>query len=272
MNLDHIANELRLQPGKRIKLADFDPGFDGGLPGFKETENLLITNRERLMEFQTLLFAERKRSLLIVLQGMDSSGKDGVMRHVMHGVNPKSCTVTSFKTPTIEEIEHDFLWRVHKACPRKGHIGIFDRSHYGDVLVVRVRGLVEKSVWKKRYDQINDFERMLTENGTTILKFFLNISKDEQRKRLQKRLDDPTKNWKMSLSDIHNRELWDSYMDAYEAVMNKCNTDYAPWYIISSDKKWFRNLMISHIINHTLESMNMQYPRPEYDPSKIIIT
>jgi len=202
---------------------------------------------------------------------MDASGKDGTIRHVMYGVNPQVCSVTSFKAPTSEELDHDFLWRIHNAVPPRGEIGIFNRSHYEDVLIVRVHDLVPKTVWSARYEQINDFEKMLSKNNVTILKFFLHISKDEQKERLQERLNDPTKNWKMNPEDLKERELWDDYQKAYEVAIEKCSTKYAPWYIIPANKKWFRNIAVSEIIIETLENLKMKFPKPAFDPSTIVV-
>ena len=209
------------------------------------------------------LYAESKHRLLIVLQAMDTGGKDGVIRHVMSGVNPQGCQVTSFKVPTAEELAHDFLWRIHQQVPRRGYIGIFNRSHYEDVLVVRVHDLVPKKVWQQRYEQINQFEKLLSETGTTILKFFLHISKDEQKRRLEARRDTPEKQWKFSLGDLKEREYWDDYMDAYEDALTRCSTRWAPWYIVPANQKWYRNLVVARTIVKTLESFDMKYPEPE---------
>jgi PPK2 family polyphosphate:nucleotide phosphotransferase len=222
-----------------------------------------------LRELQHLLYADRRHSLLIVLQALDAGGKDGTIRHVMSGVNPQGCEVTSFKAPSHEDLDHDFLWRVHHAVPRRGDIGIFNRSHYEDVLVVRVHKIVPKSVWPERYEQINDFEKMLTANGVTILKFFLHISKDEQLRRFQSRLSDPAKNWKLSLPDFSEREHWDEYMEAYEDALTKCSTKNAPWYVIPSNQKWFRNYAISCIVIEALERMKLKFPPASIDVSQI---
>jgi PPK2 family polyphosphate:nucleotide phosphotransferase len=203
-----------------------------------------------------------------VLQGMDAAGKDGTIRHVMSGVNPQGCHVTSFKAPTRDESEHDFLWRAHLAVPERGQIGIFNRSYYEDVLVVRVHNLVPKDVWKKRFAQINVFEELLAENGVMVLKFFLHISKDEQKKRFQERLDDPSHQWKLSPADFAERKFWDQYVEAYEEALSKCSTAVAPWYIIPANHKWFRNLAISKIVAQTLEDFRMKYPKPAFDLSQ----
>jgi PPK2 family polyphosphate:nucleotide phosphotransferase len=211
---------------------------------------------------QEILYAEHKHKLLIVLQGMDTAGKDGAIRHVFEGVDPLGVRVASFKVPSAEELDHDYLWRIHKAVPAAGEIVIFNRSHYEDVLVVRVHKLVAPAVWKKRYDQINAFERHLTQTGTTIVKFFLNIDFDEQKKRLQARLEDPTKQWKFNPQDLKERKLWPVYMKAYEDALGKTSTAYAPWHIVPANRKWYRDLVISSILVETLENLKLQYPQP----------
>src|SRR5438128_9359820 len=221
-------------------------------------------------ELQYLMYAENKHSLLIVLQGLDAGGKDGVVRHVLTGMNPSGCVAVNFKQPTVEDLAHDFLWRVHPHVPRKGSVTIFNRSHYEDVLVATVHGLVPEKVWSKRYDQINDFEELIsTENNTTILKFFLHISKDEQLARFAKRLDDPARQWKISESDYKERGYWDDYREAFEDVLDKTSTGHAPWFIIPSNHKWFRDLAISQIIVRQMEDMHMQMPKPTADLAKI---
>ncbi|MEA2337404.1 MAG: hypothetical protein QOE82_1411 [Thermoanaerobaculia bacterium] len=225
--------------------------------------------QERLGELQELLFAEHRHKILVILQGMDTSGKDGTVRHVMSGVSPSGVRVVSFKKPTAEELEHDFLWRVHAKTPGTGEIAVFNRSHYEDVLVVRVHDLVGEKVWRKRYNQINAFEEALIAGGTTILKFFLNISKSEQRKRLQERIDDPKKRWKFQHGDIEERALWDKYMKAYEDMLEKTSTKRAPWYAIPSDAKWYRNLAVGAVIVEALESLGMEYPN--VDLSKEVV-
>lgn len=222
---------------------------------------------EKLSGLHDLLYAEQKRAILIVLQGMDAAGKDGTIKHVMSGVNPQGCTVTPFKQPTPLEANHDFLWRIHAAVPPKGAVGIFNRSHYEDVLIARVHNLVPPDVWKKRYDQINAFEENLTGNGVHILKFFLHMSSGEQKKRFEERLTDPRKNWKISASDFKEREYWDQYQDAYQDAIAKCSTKYAPWYVIPSDHKWFRNFAVGEVVVKTLESFKMSYPK--VDPQKL---
>jgi PPK2 family polyphosphate:nucleotide phosphotransferase len=226
----------------------------------REARAQLAELHPRLNELQELLYANRRHALLIVLQGMDTSGKDGVIKHVVGAFNPQGCRVASFKAPTALELSHDYLWRVHRVTPPKGMVGIFNRSHYEDILVVRVENLVHPEVWGQRYDQINDFERLLAENGVIVCKFFLHISHDEQRKRLAERLADPTAHWKFNPSDLEARNKWDDYMAAYEAALERCNTPYAPWYIIPADKKWYRNLVISRILRDRLQELDMQWP------------
>jgi PPK2 family polyphosphate:nucleotide phosphotransferase len=218
-----------------------------------------------------LLYAEQKHKVLIVLQGMDTSGKDGTIRRVFEGVNPQGVRVASFKQPTPEELDRDFLWRVHKQVPGKGEMVIFNRSHYEDVLVVRVHELVPKEVWSKRYEHINSFERMLADEGTTILKFFLHIDQEEQKQRLQARLDDPHKHWKFNPADLEERKLWPKYMKAYEEAISKTSTDGAPWYIVPANRKWYRNIVVGTIIVEALTRLNMRYPEPEFDAAKIQI-
>jgi PPK2 family polyphosphate:nucleotide phosphotransferase len=221
-------------------------------------------------QLQYRMYAENKHSLLIVLQGLDAAGKDGVVRHVLSGMNPSGCVSVNFKQPTKEDLAHDFLWRVHPHVPAKGSVAIFNRSHYEDVLVVRVHGLAPEKVWSKRYDQINDFERLITtENNTTILKFFLHISKEEQLARFKKRLDDPARQWKISDSDYKERDYWGDYIKAFEDVLTETSTDYAPWFIIPSNHKWFRDLAISQIIVRQMEDMNMQLPKPTVNLAEI---
>ncbi len=265
----NFSKELLVTPGKKVKLAKWDAEETLGWQKDRKMKASLDKAIERLDNLQYLLYAEHKRTLLIVLQGLDASGKDGTIRHVMSGVNPQGCTVMSFKKPSADEMSHDYLWRIHKAVPEYGNIGIFNRSLYEDVLVVRVHNMVPKDVWSRRYDQINKFEELLHDNNVKIVKFFLHISKDEQKKRFQQRIDDPDRRWKISESDFDERKFWDDYTDAYEAVLTKCSTDHAPWYIIPANKKWFRNLAVSHIIAETLEDMNMKFPLPTVDVKKL---
>jgi PPK2 family polyphosphate:nucleotide phosphotransferase len=261
----------RVKPGSKIDLSEWDPNDTDGFDGDKDDgkEALLELNR-RLEASQELLYAEGKHKVLVVLQGMDTSGKDGTIRHVFEGVNPQGVRVASFKVPTAEESAHDYLWRVHKQTPGKGEITIFNRSHYEDVLVVRVHNLVPEAVWKKRYEQIRNFEQMLSEEGTLILKFFLHIDLKEQKERLQARLDDPSKHWKFSSADLKERALWNEYTSAYEEMLGKTSTDYAPWYIIPANKKWFRNWLIGSILVEQLDKLDMHYP-PAEDLTGIVI-
>lgn len=262
--MKNLAHQLIVPPGSRFKLAGIDPGETHGATK-SGADSRLEKNCGRLSVLQYLLYAEARRSLLVVLQGIDAGGKDGTIRHVMSGLNPQGVDVTPFKVPEGEEKRHDYLWRIHKAVPENGKIGIFNRSHYEDVLVVRVHGLVPKSVWEKRYEQINHFEEMLSANGVHILKFLLMISKDEQAKRFRERLDDKSKNWKFSLADVKEREYWDDYIEAYQDMLRECSTKVAPWYVIPANKKWFRNLAVSEIMVHALESMNLKFPKPTAD-------
>jgi PPK2 family polyphosphate:nucleotide phosphotransferase len=255
-----LTEKLVVHPGKKLRLKDRSPEATDGFS--KETGILeTVQLHEKLEHLQDKLYAEHKRSLLIVLQAMDAGGKDGTIKHVMSGVNPQGCQVTPFKQPTSKELEHDFLWRVHPAAPAKGMIAIFNRSHYEDVLIVRVHDLVPEDVWMKRYDQINAFEELLARNGTTILKFFLHISKDEQKRRFDARHEDPNKNWKSSEADERERKFWDDYQLAYQDALEKTSKKHAPWFVIPANEKWFRDLAISHIVVKTLEDLNLQYPK-----------
>ncbi len=249
--------------GKDFRLADLDPDDTAGVTDEKVADKLARENTAKLAKLQNKLYAEHKRSLLIVLQATDAGGKDGTIRHVMSGVNPQGCSVTSFKQPSQIEKDHDFLWRIHQAVPARGNIGIFNRSHYEDVLVVRVHELVPEKVWSKRYEQIRDFEKMLEESGVCIVKFFLHITQAEQFKRFQARQTDPDKNWKSSPSDLAESKFWDEYQVAYEDALRKCSRRYAPWYVIPANNKWFRNFAVSQILVDTLEDLHLQYPKAE---------
>ena len=260
-----------VKPRQNIKLTDIDPDDTGKFKQKDEAKELLEQNIERMAELQNILYAEGKHALLIVLQALDAGGKDGTIRSIMSGVNPQGVRVTSFKRPTEEELAHDFLWRIHKAVPRRGMIGIFNRSHYEDVLVVRVHNLVPESVWQKRYEHINNFERLLADNGITILKFYLHISKEEQKERLQARLDQPHKRWKFDPRDLDERALWNDYWDAFETAFINCSTDIAPWHIVPANNKWYRNLVISEKIVETLEGLNLKYPEPPAGLDGIVI-
>jgi len=264
-----FSKRFLVAPHTRSKLGEFDPDDTAGFEKGDKAHARLEKNITRMEDLQYRLYAGSRRALLVILQGMDASGKDGTVRHVMSGLNPQGCRVTSFKVPSAEEAGHDFLWRIHRAVPAHGEIGIFNRSHYEDVLVVRVHQLVPKSVWSARYDQINAFEKLLTENGVTILKFFLHISKQEQKERLEARLEDSSRNWKISPADLKERERWGDYVKAYETVLSRCSTPAIPWFVIPSNKKWFRNLAVSQIIVETLERMNPKFPKATFDVSKL---
>jgi PPK2 family polyphosphate:nucleotide phosphotransferase len=260
---ESVSTKRYLVPkGTRVKLGDWPPGDTGGFHGNKEEGKAAIGDIIRKLDpLQELLYAEHKHSVLIVLQGMDSSGKDGTIRRVFEGVNPEGVRVAHFGKPSVEEADHDYLWRAHKQTPGRGEIVIFNRSHYESVLVERVHKLVPEETWKRRYRQIVDFERTLTEEGTTILKFFLNIDKKEQAKRFQDRLKDPTKHWKFSYLDYNERKFWDEYMRAYEEAIEKTSSSSAPWYIIPSEHAWFRDLVVSQVIVSSLKSLGMKYPK-----------
>ncbi len=262
-----------IKPNEKIDLAKRRPDDTSYFKGDKDEGVQKLTElNSRLEELQEQLYAEHKHKLLIVLQAMDAGGKDGTIRHVFDGVNPQGVKVAGFKVPTPEELDHDYLWRIHKHVPGKGEIVIFNRSHYEDVLVVRVHGLVAKSVWRRRFKHIRDFERILADEGATILKFFLHIDLREQKERFQARLDTPHKLWKFRKGDLKERERWDDYMTAYAEALSKTSTEYAPWYVIPSNRKWYRNFVISRILVDTLEKMNMRWPEPEEDLKGLIIS
>jgi len=267
----NFSKEFAVKPGQKVNLTKFDPDDTGDFTDKAKANRLLKKNRDRLGKLQYLLYAENKRAVLVIFQAMDAGGKDGAIRNVFSGVDPHGCHVTSFKSPSLEELEHDFLWRIHRAAPMKGEIGIFNRSQYEDVLIARVRKLVPKEVWSKRYDQINRFERNLAANDVTILKFFLHISEDEQKERLQARLKDPEKNWKFNPGDLDERKLWDDYTEAYEDALSRCSTEWAPWFIIPSNKKWFRSLAVSEIVVESLGALDMKFPKPKCAVSKIVV-
>jgi len=266
-----IDSPYLVEPGKKLKLDKRDTSDKGKFEDREEAEVVVAKNLAKLAELQGVLYAESKRSLLVVFQAMDAGGKDGAIRHIFSGVNPQGCQVTSFKSPSPLERAHDFLWRVHAQCPPKGMIGIFNRSHYEDVLIVRVHNIVPKAVWGRRYDHINSFERMLADEGTVILKFFLHISPEEQKQRLQARLDDPEKNWKFNPEDLAERKHWDDYMEAFEDALEATSMKYAPWYVVPSDRKWFRNWVISDTIVRALKDMDLKYPDPAPGLDKIKI-
>jgi len=255
-------SKYRVKPGSKVDLKDWDPDDKSASPGDKEKdEKRLMELAGRIDELQELLYAEAKRGILVVLQGMDTSGKDGAIRHVFREIDPLGVRAVRFKAPTEDELAHDFLWRVHPHAPAKGELVIFNRSHYEDVLVVRVHKLIDEAQWKQRYDAINAFERLLADNNTVILKFFLHISKDEQRERLQARLDDPRKQWKFNINDLAERKLWSDYMKAYTDALAATSTDWAPWYIVPSNSKMNRNLFISSVLLETLDGLKMRYPK-----------
>lgn len=258
-----MKQPLTAPPSTNVDLLQFDPRHVEGDWDKKSAAKQIKKNTKRTRDLAYRLYAENRRAVLLVLQGMDTAGKDGTIRTVMTGINPQSFQITPFKQPSAEEIDHDFLWRVHRAVPRRGNIGIFNRSHYEDVLVVRVHNLVPESEWRRRYDRINEFEQMLVEGGVTLIKCFLHISKQEQCERLQARLDNPDKRWKFSRGDIDERKLWDDYQRAYEAALTRCNTQHAPWYIVPADRKWYRNLVVSQLFHDHLDRLDPQFPTPE---------
>ncbi|MGH9243814.1 MAG: polyphosphate kinase 2 family protein [Acidimicrobiales bacterium] len=261
-----------VKPGATVDLAALDTRTTDGAPGAKATtKDALPALTERLAALQERLWAEGEQALLIVLQAMDCGGKDGAIEHVFSGINPQGVRIANFKVPTDEELAHDFLWRIHRVVPRKGEIGLFNRSHYEDVLVVRVKGLAPERVWRRRFDQINEFEELLAESGTRIVKVWIHISKEEQAERLQARLADPEKRWKFRVGDLEERKRWDEYMDAYREAVERTSTAAAPWYIVPSDRKWYRNWAISNIALETLEDMDPQFPPPEDDLDAVVI-
>jgi PPK2 family polyphosphate:nucleotide phosphotransferase len=266
------TDRYRVATGKDIRLRDWTTGDTDGFDGDKdEAQGLLGELNERLADLQSLLFAEAKHQVLVVLQGMDTSGKDGTIKHVFRTINPLGVKVANYKRPNETELAHDYLWRVHPHTPSRGHVTIFNRSHYEDVLVVRVHHLVPKEQWSRRYRHIRDFERMLSDEGTIVLKFFLHISKDEQKRRLEERLQNPKKQWKFEHGDIDERKLWDDYQKAYEVALSKTSTDNAPWYVVPSDKKWYRNLVVSQVLIDTLDALDMRYPEPAQGLENIVI-
>ena len=258
-----------VSPGEKLRLAAIDPAHTGGHVSSEEALPEIQKNVGRMAELQALLYADGNQSLLVVLQALDAAGKDGVVRHLFSGVNPQGTSVFGFKQPSAEEAAHDFLWRAHQRTPGKGEIAIFNRSHYEDVLVVRVHNLIPKAVWSGRYVLINDFEKMLVQNGTRILKFFLHISPEEQLARFKQRLDDPARNWKISEGDYSEREFWSDYLRAYEEALSKTSSKEAPWYVIPANHKWFRNLAISQIIVDTMEEMGLKLPPTRVDLKEI---
>ncbi len=265
-----LRDALRVKPGPSVRLEKIDPAATFGHDKASAVETTRV-EMERLGDLQDRLWAEAKRSVLVVLQGIDASGKDGTIAKVMEAFNPQGCPVTSFKVPSAEELAHDFLWRVHKRTPGKGEIGIFNRSHYEDVLVVRVHDLAPRKVWSKRYDQINGFERTLSEAGTTIVKFFLTIDRDEQRKRFEERIANPKKRWKFKMADLEERKLWDKYQTAFDDALTKTSTTWAPWYVIPANHNWFRNLAVASVLADTMADLDPAYPPAADLPPNLVI-
>lgn len=268
---------LMSPPGAKVRLRDIDPSGTPGLRGSKDdmksrAERELAEHVDALTHLQYRLYAENTRALLVILQGMDTSGKDGVVRNVFSGLNPQGCHVISFKKPSEAEADRDFLWRIHAAVPPRGDIGVFNRAHYEDVLIVRVHNFVPRSVWEARYDMINAFERLLDQNHVRLVKIFLHISKDEQKERLKARLSDPEKRWKFDRADLAERQHWDAYQEAYETVFERCSTPYAPWYIVPANRKWYRNWAIASILRAVLEEMNPKIPhvREPISPDEVV--
>ena len=266
-----LDDEVRVEPGDKVKLRGRDTVCDTLFPDRAAAEAQLADDAKAIDALQDRLWAERQRALLVVLQGIDTSGKDGTVRGVFNQCGPLGVNVTAFGKPTDKELSHDYLWRIHAAIPQKGLIGVFNRSHYEDVLVVKVRGFAPDKAIDRRYDQINAFEKHLVENDVTVLKFMLNISKDEQRERLQERVDQPKKNWKFNADDLADRKLWSEFQDAYETALERCSTKHAPWRVIPADRKWQRNALIAQIVRGTLEDMDPKYPKPSWKASDFTI-
>lgn len=265
-------DRYRVKPGSQIDLSQWDPQDRSGFEGDKhEARSLFADMVDRIAQLQHVMWAENKHSLLVVIQAMDTGGKDSTIRSVFSGVNPQGVKVANFKAPTARELEHDYLWRIHPHTPGKGEIGVFNRSHYEDVLIVRVLGLVPEERWQRRYGHINDFERLLTDEGTTVVKLYLHISKEEQAERLQERLDTQHKLWKFNKSDLEHRALWNDYMKAFEVMLEKTSTENAPWYVIPANRKWYRNYVIGKILVDTLESLDMKFPDPEEGLEDVVI-
>lgn len=265
---DSLISRLIVRPGKRVQLKESHAAETFGWEKHEAIE-ALEEYRQKLSNLQYKLYADGRHALLVVIQAIDAGGKDGTVRDVFTSMNPQGCVVASFKAPTAEELKHDYLWRVHQRVPARGMVGVFNRSHYEDVLIVRVEKLVAKSVWQKRYAQINDFERMLTSNSVRIIKLFLQISRGEQKDRLEDRLKDANRQWKFSPEDLVKRRQWPQYQKAFEAMLTKCSTRHAPWYVIPADRKWFRNLAVSQIVATEMARLSLRFPEPAYDPSKI---
>ena len=264
--------QFRVRPGTDVKLDEWSTSSTGGYTGDKQTApDVLAALNERLADLQQMLYAESAHKFLIVMQGMDTSGKDGTIKHVFRTINPVGVKVANFKRPNDVEMAHDYLWRVHEQTPRKGHMTIFNRSHYEDVLVVRVNELAPKRIWERRFEHIRNFEQMLVDEGTTIVKLFLHISKEEQRARLQERIDNPAKHWKFEHGDITERAHWDSYTEAYEQAIGETSTKHSPWYVVPADKKWYRNLVVSQLLIDKLDALEMRYPEPQIGIENIVI-
>src|SRR4051812_14504140 len=258
--MQDLAAATHIKPGSKVDLEDHKPDAKLGLRDEKSARERTAKRAKRMADLATMLMAEHKRAVLVVLQGMDASGKDGTVKHCLGGLNPMSVRVAGFKPPNSTELAHDFLWRIHQVLPQRGEIGIFNRSHYEDVLVVRVEELVPKAVWKRRYDAINAFEQHLANEGTTVVKLHLHISRDEQAERFRERIADPTKNWKFSADDLAKRARWDEYMRAYEAMLAKTSTKTAPWYVVPADHKWVRDAVVTEILTQTLEGLDLSWP------------
>ena len=261
-----LIEKLQVKPGERIKLKERDPRDSSMFAGQEETKAATAALAKEIDALQDRLYAEGARALLVILQGTDTSGKDGTIRSVFNATGPLGVSVTAFGPPTKTELAHDYLWRIHAACPRRGTIGIFNRSHYEDVLIGKVRGFASEDAIEQRYEQINAFERLLHENGTKVLKFMLHISKDEQKERLEQRLADPAKHWKFNPGDLDDRQMWDEYQQAYETMLHRCSTPWAPWHVVPADRKWVRNGVIAAIVRQVLEDMNPQYPQVSWKP------
>ena len=268
---DGLVDRLRVNPGDPARLLERDPRDRLGIAGKREGEEHIAGLVDELRDLQSRLWAEDTRAVLLVLQGLDTSGKDSTIRRVFSGVNPLGCSVASFKPPNEQELDHDFLWRVHAVCPERGQIGIFNRSHYEDVATVRVKQLVGEEAWRRRYRHIREFERLLTDEGTTVVKVFLQISKEEQRERLQERLDDPTKTWKFRLDDLEDRGHWDEFLAAYEDALTETSTEWAPWYVVPADRKWVRDIAVATLLVETLRRLDPQYPPPPEDLAGVVV-
>ena len=263
-------NDYRVKPNAKIDLDDYATDDDGGIPEIIARVQLQAL-LEQFVNMQEALYAEGKRALLVIFQAMDAAGKDSTIRHVFAPLNPEGCQVTSFKAPSSEELAHDYLWRIHEHVPPRGYIGVFNRSHYEDLLIARVKNLVGPERWKLRFDHCNNFEKMLSDEGVVVLKFFLHISKDYQKERLTKRLEDPTKAWKFNPADLIERERWDSYMKAYEDALSRCSTPHAPWYVVPAEVRYFRDLLVASVVVDRLKSLDIKLPRLDFDPRKIVI-